>query len=92
MAVCAVCRYDIRVCLTGEYLAMNIMDVYVRAIRPLPTADRLRLATLILNEIPPEAVADYSEEWSDEDYEEFALAGWQRVDESLWETDDAEAR
>lgn len=71
---------------------MNIMDVYNRAIKPLPTADRLRLAALILNGIPPEAVADYDEEWSEEDYEEFALAGWQRVDETLGETNDAEAR
>jgi len=31
---------------------MTIEQLYDQAIKPLPAADRLRLATLILNEIP----------------------------------------
>lgn len=54
---------------------MTIEQLYERAIRPLPTAERLRLATLIPEGIPPEAVTDFSGEWSDEDLADFTRAG-----------------
>ena len=37
---------------------MTVREIYEQAIKPLPAADRLRLATLILNDIPPQAVVD----------------------------------
>lgn len=58
---------------------MTIEQLYEGTIRPLPAAERLRLATLILEGIPPEAVADYSDEWSDEDLADFTRAGWSRA-------------
>ncbi len=60
---------------------MTIEQLYERSIRPLPTGERLRLATLILEGIPPEAVADYSDEWSDEDLADFARTSWSRAPE-----------
>ena len=60
---------------------MTIEQLYERTIRPLPTAERLRLATLILEGIPSEAVADDSHEWSDEDLADFARASWNRAPE-----------
>jgi len=48
--------------------------IYEQVVKPLPASERLKLATMILNGIPSLAVADYSEEWTDEDYRDFATA------------------
>jgi hypothetical protein len=39
-----------------------------------PSGVHLRLATLILEGIPPESVVDYSEEWSDKDLRDLSRA------------------
>ena len=44
---------------------MTVNQLYEQTIKPLSPAERLRLATLILNGIPPQSVVDYSDEWSD---------------------------
>lgn len=47
----------------------NAQDVYTANVRPLPPAERLRVAALILDEltqVTPPAV-DESSEWSEED-------------------------
>ncbi len=56
---------------------MTLSDVYEQMIKPMSAADRLRLATLILNDIPPRAVADYREEWNEEDVADFTRATWE---------------
>ena len=66
---------------------MGVEQLYEQSIRPLPAAERLRLARLILDGIPPESVVDYSDEWSDEDLRDFTAATWARA-EAL-EADDA---
>lgn len=47
----------------------NAQEVYVVNVRPLPRAERLRVAALILDELtqtlPP--MVDESDEWSEED-------------------------
>ena len=48
--------------------------IYEKVVKPLPASERLKLATMILNGIPLLAVADYSEEWTEEDYRDFATA------------------
>jgi hypothetical protein len=58
---------------------MTAEDFYQQMIRLLPAAERLRLATLILEGLPPEAVADDSGEWSNEDLADFADASWSRA-------------
>lgn len=58
---------------------MTIEQPYEQMVRPLPATERLRLATLILEGIPPESVADYSDEWSDKDLADFSRASWSRV-------------
>ncbi len=45
---------------------MTVDQIYEQTVKPLSMADRLRLAALILNDIPPHAVVDYSDEWSEE--------------------------
>jgi protoheme ferro-lyase len=67
---------------------MTIQEMYDQSIRPLPAPDRLRLATLILNEIPPQAVVDYSDEWSDEDLQDFTKAGLAYINKVLEEEED----
>lgn len=52
---------------------MEIERLYAEMIRPLPAADRLRLARLILDDISPDAVMDYSDQWSDEDLRDFGF-------------------
>jgi hypothetical protein len=70
---------------------MTIQELYDRTIKPLPASERLRLAALILNDIPPQAVVDYSEEWSEEDLADFSRATWIHIDNSLDEQDDGES-
>jgi hypothetical protein len=41
------------------------------------------LAALILNDIPPHEVVDYSGEWSEEDLSAFLQASWDHVDSLL---------
>jgi len=48
-------------------------EVYSQAVKPLPLPERLKLATMILNDIPPRAVVDYSEEWTEEDIRDFTI-------------------
>jgi hypothetical protein len=42
-------------------------EIYSQVVKPLPPSEQLRLATMILNGIPPRSVVDYSDEWSEQD-------------------------
>jgi hypothetical protein len=46
---------------------MTIEEIYHEAIKPLPPSERFRLATLILNEIPPQSVVDIRDAWNEQD-------------------------
>lgn len=47
---------------------MGATELYERTIRSMPSSERLRLASLILNDLAPaESLIDESDEWSDED-------------------------
>jgi hypothetical protein len=46
---------------------MTIEQIYDEAIKPLPPSERFRLATLILNDIPPRSVVDIRDAWDEED-------------------------
>ncbi len=67
----------------------TIEQLYQEVIKPLPASGRLQLATLILSDISPRAVVDYSEEWSEEDLRDFTRSTWQHIDRSLGEDADA---
>jgi hypothetical protein len=67
----------------GEIMASSAEEVYEHAVKSLPLSERLRLAALILNAIPPQAVVDYSDSWSDEDIREFTAASWRHIDAQL---------
>jgi hypothetical protein len=62
---------------------MTVDQIYEQTVKPLSMADRLRLATLILNDIPPHAVVDYSDECSEEDLGDFRRASWEHIDTLL---------
>jgi protoheme ferro-lyase len=62
---------------------MNVHELYEQTIKSLPAADRLHLAVLILNDIPPQSVVDDSESWAEEDLQEFTQASWQHIDQHL---------
>jgi hypothetical protein len=68
---------------------MNVQDLYEQRIKSLSAADRLRLAVLILNDIPPQSVVDDRESWSEEDLQDFAQASWQHIDQNLDNEEDA---
>jgi len=59
---------------------MTVRELYEQAIRPLSPADRYQLATMILGDIPPEAVVDYREDWSAEDLQDFSRSNWNRIE------------
>jgi hypothetical protein len=54
-------------------------EVYDQVVRPLPLSQRLKLATMILNDIPSQAVVDYDEAWSGDDIREFTETSWGHV-------------
>jgi hypothetical protein len=76
----------------SENRTMTVQELYERSIKSLPTGDRLRLAAIILNDIPARAVVDYSEQWSDEDLADFSRATWEHINRSLDEEDDGQSR
>lgn len=67
---------------------MNIQEIYEQTIKSLPAADRLRLAVMILTDIPPQAVVDYRDEWTEEDYRDFNRASWARIEQHVEEDDE----
>ncbi len=48
-------------------MPQTIEQIYSETIKPLSGGERLRLAKLILNDIPSEAVTDWDDDWSEED-------------------------
>jgi len=64
---------------------LTVEELYSQSIKPLSAAERLHLATLILNDIPPEAVSDYSDEWTAQDYRDFSQASWNHTQKVLGE-------
>ena len=62
---------------------MNVHELYEQTIKSLPAAERLRLAVLILNDIPPQSVVDDCESWTEVDLQEFTQAGWRHIDQQL---------
>ena len=68
---------------------MNIHEIYEQTIKSLPASDRLRLAVMILTDIPPQAVVDYRDEWTEEDYHDFNRASWARIEHSVEDDEDA---
>ncbi len=59
--------------------------IYSRVVRPLPPSERLKLATMILNAIPPQSVIDVSEEWTEDDIREAMLYSFRRATRSFEE-------
>lgn len=51
---------------------MTIEEIYEETIKPLPPSERFRLATLILNEIPPQSVVDIRDAWNEQDMMDIA--------------------
>ena len=70
---------------------MTVNAIYQQTIKSLPTADRLQLAKMILNDIPAESFVDYDDSWSDEDLRDFTQASWQRAEEEFGEPEDAQS-
>lgn len=65
-------------------------EVYSQVVKSLPPSERLRLATMILNDIPPQSVVDYSDEWSEEDMRDLTTHTFRYAAESFGEEDGAE--
>jgi hypothetical protein len=63
---------------------MTIQEMYDRTIKSLPPAERLYLAQLILQDIPPQAIVDFSEEWSEDDLRDFNRANWDCINFAPW--------
>lgn len=70
---------------------MTVQDLYDERIKPLTPPDRLRLASLILNDLARSDV-DVSTLWSDQDLAEFSQAGWARAEQQSGENGNGEGR
>ena len=61
-------------------MTVTIEQMYNETIKPLPASERLRLARLILNDIPDESMVDYNDDWSDEDLRDATRYSLHRAD------------
>ena len=61
---------------------MSVRDFYNSTVKPLSTAERLQLARLILDDIPPQSLVDYRSDWTEEDLHDLNRAGLSRWDEA----------
>lgn len=57
-----------------------IEQMYDTNIKPLSTGERLQIARMILNDIPNESSAGYSDHWSEEDLRVATRYSLQRAD------------
>jgi hypothetical protein len=73
---------------------MTVKEIYNQMVKPLPSSERFELATLILNDISPRAVVDYSEEWTEEDMRDLTIYSLRYAAQSFGEEEEtnAEAR
>ena len=56
-----------------------VREMHEREVQPLPAADRLDLAKLILAEMPTASDVDFSDDWSEEDMREATAYCAQRI-------------
>ena len=49
---------------------MRLQPLYEQTRKPLSVAERYGLTVLILNDIPPQAVVDASDTWTDEEMDQ----------------------
>ena len=61
----------------------TVQQIYEDTRRSLTFSERFQLATLLLNDIPPRSFVDYSTEWSNEDLDDFRLAGERHINLAL---------
>ena len=59
---------------------MSIKELYNKAIKSLPPIERYELARLILSDLPPEILSDYSDSWTEEDCRDLAADSLQNFD------------
>ena len=52
----------------------SVQELYETAVRIRPTSERLQLAAMILNDITPASIVDYSDTWTEEDISDFRKA------------------
>lgn len=60
----------------------TIERIYAEEIQPLPAAEQLRLAQMILEGIPPESTIDDSDDWSEEDRRDATRYALKRADDA----------
>lgn len=69
---------------------MLASELYQQTVKSMPPSERLRLASLILNDLAPsEPVVDESGEWSDEDLADATRATWAHIEKQLGDDDAA---
>jgi hypothetical protein len=71
-------------------MALTAQDVFARDVRDLPPAERLRLASLILQELTESGVAvvQQSESWSEEDLRDLTAFSLQHASRIYPEDED----
>lgn len=58
---------------------ITVQELYRTWVWPLPATERLRLATLILNDLAPALPIDEDDAWSDQDLQDLAVFAWQHA-------------
>jgi hypothetical protein len=59
---------------------MGALELYEQAVKQMPSSERLRLASLILNDLVPVARVDEDTAWTAQDLADATLASLARLD------------
>jgi hypothetical protein len=66
----------------------SLEEIYTDVVKPLPLPERFKLAQMILNDISPRAIVDYSEEWTEEDMRDITIYSLQYAARSFGEVEE----
>lgn len=70
-------------------LAFPTAETVYEAVKILPTAERIKLAGLLITNVSPRDIVDSRDYWTDEDLHDFSDASFALIDQRLSEEENA---
>lgn len=67
-------------------------EAVYQVVKAFPTAERLKLAGLLITNVSPREIVDSSDYWTEEDLQDFSNASFALIDQRLEEEENAATR
>jgi len=74
--------------MTIEVASPTAETIY-EAVKVLPTAERIKLAGLLITSVSPRDIVDSRDYWTDEDLSDFSVASFSMIDQRVSEEENA---